>query len=91
VAHQRLRRLIDVHREIQTEIYRSRLGRVEEVLVEKEARRGGLQGRTEGNKVVSFEGPLSLVGQFVHVRLLETTGATFTGELVRDGSQQRVA
>lgn len=91
VAHQRLRRLIDVHREIQTEIYRSRLGRVEEVLVEKEARRGGLQGRTEGNKVVSFEGPLSLVGQFVHVRLLETTGATFTGELVQDGSQQRVA
>src|SRR5690606_36620378 len=54
VAHGRLERLIALHREIQAEIYRSEVGRVEEVLVEKEGRRGGLQARTEGNKLVTF-------------------------------------
>jgi tRNA-2-methylthio-N6-dimethylallyladenosine synthase len=82
IGRARLERLIEVHREIQTEIYQSQLGRVEEVLVEKEGRRGGVQGRTEGNKVVNFDGPASLVGSFAEVRLLSTTGATFTGELI---------
>jgi hypothetical protein len=48
--------------------------------VEKEGRRGGLQGRTEGNKVVNFSGPASLVGTFADVRLVSTSGATFAGE-----------
>ena len=82
VGQARLERLISLHRTIQLEIGRTEIGRVEEVLVEKEARRGGLQGRTEGNKVVIFEGPASLLGQFAEVRLLTTTGATFGGELV---------
>jgi tRNA-2-methylthio-N6-dimethylallyladenosine synthase len=82
VGQARLEELIAVHREIQTEIYRSEVGRVVEVLVEKEARRGGVQGRTEGNKVVTFEAPASLVGSFVRVRLDSTTGATFSGERV---------
>lgn len=82
VAQARLERLIELHREIQTEVYRAEVGREEEVLVEKEARRGGLQGRTEGNKVVTFDGPVSLVGRFARVRLVSTTGATFGGELL---------
>ena len=90
-AQRRLARLIEVHREIQAEIYRSEVGRVEEVLVEKEGRRGGLQGRTEGNKVVTFEGPLSLIGEFTRVRLTSTTGSTFSGERLADGGAQRVA
>lgn len=88
VGHARLARLIEVHREIQAEINRSQVGRVEEVLVEKEARRGGLQGRTEGNKVVIFEGPQSLIGQYLMVQLTDTTGATFAGTLVGDGAQR---
>ena len=91
VAQRRLARLIEVHRGIQAEIYRSEVGRVEEVLVEKEGRRGGLQGRTEGNKVVTFEGPLSLIGGFTRVRLTSTTGSTFSGELLEDAGAQRVA
>jgi tRNA-2-methylthio-N6-dimethylallyladenosine synthase len=82
IGHARLERLIALHRSIQMEIGQSELGRVEEVLVEKEARRGGLQGRTEGNKVVTFEGPASLLGGFAEVRLVTTSGATFGGELV---------
>ena len=53
--------------------------------------RGGLQWRTEGNKVVTFEGATGLIGQFVHVRLDGTTGSTFTGSRVVDGIAQRVA
>ena len=82
VGQARLERLIETHRAIQTEIYRGEVGRVEEVLVEKEGRRGGVQGRTEGNKVVNFHGPASLIGTFAEVRLTSTTGATFAGELV---------
>ena len=82
VGQARLQRLIDLHREIQAEIYRAEVGRVEEVLVEKEGRRGGVQGRTGGNKVVNFDGPASLIGSFAEVRLTATPGATFSGELV---------
>jgi tRNA-2-methylthio-N6-dimethylallyladenosine synthase len=84
VAQARLERLIEHHRRIQLEVNRREVGRTVEVLVEKEARRGGLQGRTEGNKVVAFEGPLSLLGRFVDVRLESTTGATFAGRLTDD-------
>jgi len=82
VGQARLERLIALHREIQAEIYHSEVGREVEVLVEKEGRRGGLQGRTQGNKVVTFEGPAEMIGSFTHVRLTGTSGATFAGELV---------
>jgi tRNA-2-methylthio-N6-dimethylallyladenosine synthase len=81
VGQARLERLIATHREIQAEIYRAEVGREVEVLVEKEGRRGGVQGRTESNKVVTFDAPASLIGSFAEVRLLSTTGATFAGEM----------
>jgi len=86
----RLERLIALQREIQAEIYGSEVGRTVQVLVEKTARRGGLQGRTEGNKVVSFPGPIELIGTFVAVRLVSTSGSTFTGEMT-DRKLGRVA
>lgn len=82
VGQARLETLISVHREIQADLYRRDVGRTVEVLVEKEGRRGGLQGRTETNKVVTFEGSPELIGRFAEVKLLSTTGATFTGERV---------
>ncbi|CAN5445879.1 tRNA (N6-isopentenyl adenosine(37)-C2)-methylthiotransferase MiaB [soil metagenome] len=91
IAQERLEKLIALHREIQAEINRAELGRVEEVLVEKEARRGGMQGRTESNKVVSFAGPASLIGTFLEVRLTATSGATFSGELLEDLATRQVA
>jgi tRNA-2-methylthio-N6-dimethylallyladenosine synthase len=81
-AQRRLERVIEVQRRIQLERFRGRLGQVAEVLVEGEGKRGGLQGRTDGNFVVIFPGPTELVGRFVRVRLMETSGATFRGELV---------
>lgn len=90
VAQRRLEQLIDLHRRIQLEINQAEVGRTVEVLVEREARRGGLQGRTEGNKVVTFDGAATLIGSFVSVRLTSTTGATFTGQLQPE-AEQRVA
>ena len=91
VAQARLERLIELHREIQKEINVAQVGKVEEVLVERPARRGGLQGRTDGNKVVVFEGPASLIGGFERVRLTSTTGATFAGERCSIDEVARVA
>jgi len=92
VAQARLERLIEVHRDIQAQINRAEVGRTVEVLVEKAARRGGLQGRTEGNKVAVFDGPAALIGGFSHVRLVSTTGATFAGEQVHEaGDRLQVA
>jgi tRNA-2-methylthio-N6-dimethylallyladenosine synthase len=90
VAQFRLERLIELHRAIQLEVNQAEVGRTVEVLVEKEARRGGLQGRTEGNKVVVFDGPPELTGRFIEVEITSTTGATFAGRL-SDAALQRVA
>jgi tRNA-2-methylthio-N6-dimethylallyladenosine synthase len=80
VAQGRLQRLIDLHRSIQNEINAAEVGRVEEVLVEREAKSAGDRlGRTGRYKSVAFPGDASLVGQYAHVRLTSTTGATFRG------------
>ena len=60
----------------------SKIQRVEEVLVEKEARDPGqILGRSRRNKVVAFVASPELVGTYHEVRLTDTTGATFVGEL----------
>ena len=80
-AQERLQRLIEAHRAIQAEINEAEVGRVEEVLVEKEARDPGqILGRSRRNKVVAFPASPDLVGTYLGVRLTGTTGATFVGE-----------
>jgi len=83
VAQERLERLIELRLEIQREINRGEVGRVEEVLVEKEARgEGQMLGRTRRNKVAAFAGEPELVGRYTTVKLERTTGATFVGRQV---------
>jgi tRNA-2-methylthio-N6-dimethylallyladenosine synthase len=80
VAQHRLQRLIDLHRSIQNEINAAEVGRTVEVLVERAAKSAGdMLGRTERYKSVAFPGDASLIGQYLHVRLTGTTGATFRG------------
>lgn len=81
VAQERLERLIELHRRIQAEINAAEVGRIVEVLVEREAKsEGDVLGRAETNKVAAFPGDATLVGEYVHVRLVSTTGATFRAE-----------
>jgi tRNA-2-methylthio-N6-dimethylallyladenosine synthase len=91
VAQSRLAELIEVRREVQSDVNRSEVGRVEEVLVEKEARRDGqMLGRTRRNKVVAFEGEHELIGRYMHVSLDRTTGATFVGTRVESPEPELV-
>ena len=82
-GQRRLERLIEVARGIQSEISATEVGRVEEVLVEKEGRYDGtLLGRTRRGKAVAFPGDPASIGTYLTVRLDDTTGATFMGSEV---------
>jgi tRNA-2-methylthio-N6-dimethylallyladenosine synthase len=76
----RLEELIQLTRGIQREINEAEVGRVEEVLVEKEGREEGFMlGRTRRNKVAVFPGARGLMGSYLTLELTRTTGATFVG------------
>ena len=83
VAADRLDRLIAVVRDGARARNLALLGSRHEVLVEKEARRGGLlQARTRHHRTVIVPGDAGLIGRYVTVELTGTTGSTFTGAIV---------
>lgn len=86
VASDRLATLVTTIRGISRAANLQQLGRRYEVLIEKEARRGGdlLQARTRDFKTVLVPGDGSMVGRYVNVELTGTTGSTFTGQIVRE-------
>ncbi|HEY5087037.1 MAG TPA: tRNA (N6-isopentenyl adenosine(37)-C2)-methylthiotransferase MiaB [Gemmatimonadaceae bacterium] len=84
IASERLGRLISVVRTGSRSRNMARLGERCEVLVEKEARRGGLlQARTRDFKTVIVPGGPEMIGQYMEVELTGTTGSTFTGAVIR--------
>jgi tRNA-2-methylthio-N6-dimethylallyladenosine synthase len=86
VAGERLERLIAAVRKQAHRINVGLVGTRHEVLVEKAARRGGrLQTRTRTNKVVLVDGPADWIGTYREMRLVGTTGATFTGVASQGG------
>lgn len=76
ILQSRIRQIDDAFRE-------SFVGTVQSVLVEKPSRRGGGQvaGRTSHNRMVNFDGPESLIGQFVDVEITETQPNSLRGRL----------
>ncbi len=85
VASERLATLVATMRGITRSANMHQLGKRYEVLVEKEARRGGelLQGRTRDFRTVLIPGDASMLGQYFTVEITGTTGSTFTGQLVK--------
>jgi tRNA-2-methylthio-N6-dimethylallyladenosine synthase len=85
VASERLARLVETVRAGARARNLTLLGRRYEVLMEKDARRGGelLQGRTRDFKTVLVPGEPAMVGEYHMVELTGTTGSTFTGQIVR--------
>jgi len=80
LAAERLEVLIGAVRRIARARNAALVGATAEVLVEAEAKRGGLlQARTRQHRTVLIEGPASWIGSYRTVRLVGTTGATFTG------------
>jgi tRNA-2-methylthio-N6-dimethylallyladenosine synthase len=91
-AQARLEELIEVTRGIAAEINAGEIGRVEEVLIERSGRHAGqVIGRIRRNKVVAFDGDAGRVGEYAHVQLRHTSGATFGGAEVTTATSAATA
>lgn len=85
IASERLTRLINTVRTRSRARNVNLLGERKEILIEKEAKRGGLmQGRTRDFKTILIPGDESLIGQYFTVEITGTTGFTFTGAVVNE-------
>jgi tRNA-2-methylthio-N6-dimethylallyladenosine synthase len=86
VAADRMDRLVEAVRASARAQNLTMLGRKCEVLVEREARRGGdlLQARTRDFRTVLVPGDSSMIGRYLTVELTGTTGSTFTGAVVSE-------
>ncbi len=83
VGQRRLERLIETTRSIQKEINQGEVGRVEELLIEREARSDGMVlGRTRRGKAAVVPGSQDEIGTYLTARLTRTTGPTFVAERV---------
>jgi tRNA-2-methylthio-N6-dimethylallyladenosine synthase len=82
----RLRRVIELQKRHTEELLRSRIGSLEEVLVERPSRRnaGELLCRTERDETAVAEGPASLIGSFARIRLEGLSGATLRGRFLEE-------
>ncbi len=78
LAGERLERLIAEVRRVARARNAGLVGTTHEVLVEQEARRGMLQGRTRQHRVAILDGPPEWIGSYRMVRFTGTTGATFS-------------
>ncbi|MGV6825726.1 MAG: tRNA (N6-isopentenyl adenosine(37)-C2)-methylthiotransferase MiaB [bacterium] len=82
IKQQRLARLQQVINSNAQRFSRQMVGQVHRVLVEGPSRKdpSQLAGRTENNRVVNFDGPRSLVGQFADVMITEALPNSLRGE-----------
>jgi tRNA-2-methylthio-N6-dimethylallyladenosine synthase len=78
-----------LQREVQHDLLRGHIGRVEEVLVDSTSRRrdSEISGRTSGNTVVNFPGRAEWLGQLVPVEISAANPNSLKGELA--GSWKR--
>ncbi|WP_339063132.1 tRNA (N6-isopentenyl adenosine(37)-C2)-methylthiotransferase MiaB [Tepidibacillus marianensis] len=96
IKKERLQQLMNLQNEISLNKNLKLKNEVIEVLVEGESKSNPeiLSGRTRTNKLVNFKGDISLVGQFVQVRITEPQTWTLKGELLvtsKEGDQLDVA
>lgn len=79
----RLEELIALQNELSAESNRRFIGRTVEVLIEGLSKRSMNRffGRTEQNKVVVFDRKACHIGEFVKVRITDSSSATLQGEL----------
>jgi len=73
-----------LQRDIQGELHREAIGKVEQVLVDSHSRRRDweLSGRTSGNTIVNFAGRAEWIGQIVKVRITGANPNSLRGEAI---------
>jgi tRNA-2-methylthio-N6-dimethylallyladenosine synthase len=83
VKQERLALLQARIRQQAAEISRGMVGSVQKVLVERQSKKnpGQLAGRTENMRWVNFDGPRSLIGQFVGVLITEALPNSLRGRI----------
>ena len=79
VKEERLSKLQALQDQISLEINESSVGKKVTVLVEKVSKEGRLQGRTDTNKLVHFEGDPTLIGSFIDLQLEKAFPHSFLG------------
>ncbi|MBW9265541.1 MAG: tRNA (N6-isopentenyl adenosine(37)-C2)-methylthiotransferase MiaB [Candidatus Thiodiazotropha sp. (ex. Lucinisca nassula)] len=90
VKQQRLERLQQLVNSQAQGISRRMVGTVQRILVERPAKKNPAQlaGRTENNRVVNFDGPIELIGQFVEVRITEALPNSLRGEWLQPANDR---
>lgn len=82
VKEERLARVLDLQKAITEKKNKGLSGTVQEVLVDGHSKRGGtVTGRTRGNKAVNIDGPASLIGSLVRVKIISTGVNSLTGRI----------
>jgi tRNA-2-methylthio-N6-dimethylallyladenosine synthase len=82
VKEERLTRVLDLQKTITVKKNKTLAGTIQEVLVDGYSKRGGtVTGRTRGNKVVNVDGPASLIGSLVHVKITSPRVNSLTGKI----------
>ena len=83
---QRLARLQEQINQQAATISQKMVNSVQRILVEGPSRKNPKQmnGRTENNRPVNFDGDVSLIGQFVDVRITEALPNSLRGELISE-------
>ena len=85
VKKERLSILQNIQKEITLQKNQTLEGNVEEVFVEGQSKQSDrdVTGRTRSNKIINFEGDLSLVGKLVPVRIIKAYPHSLRGEIFR--------
>jgi len=84
VKSQRMRKLLEVQREISSENYKRFIGRKMRVLVDdvSKKREGFVSGKSNEFIIVEFEGDKSLIGQFVDVEITDAMNWAVLGRMI---------
>ena len=69
------------------------IGATQTILVEGPSKKDAkqLRGRTENNRVVNFEGPQDLIGNFINIKITEALPNSLRGALLDSPTFDHVA
>lgn len=81
----RMRKLLEIQREISTENYKRFIGRKMRVLVDdvSKKKKGCVSGKSEEFIIVEFEGDKSLIGQFADVEITDAMNWAVFGKIIK--------
>ena len=84
VKGQRMRKLLEVQREVSTEHYKRFIGKKLHVLADgtSKKREGWLTGKSSEFIIVEFEGDTSLIGKFVDVEITDAMNWAVIGKRI---------